>query len=162
MMNYDTIRFRRLFNRRRLTPQDGCLLWPANQLDADGYGLLKYKGGADGRQVKAVRAHRLSYLLNRGPIPEDMEILHSCDNPRCVSPFHLSVGTRLENEQDKARKGRTPRGQQKSALLTDEQAQDVLNRYRDGESITLLALEHDIPYKTCEAICLRTRWKYLK
>lgn len=158
-MSYNTPRFLRLFRLRTLTKtESGCWEWPLNQRNEGGYGELRYKVGG---VVKKVKAHRLSYILFKGEIPEGLEIMHQCDNACCVNPDHLKPGTHMENEQDKVAKGRSLRGEDKSADLSDELAQSILDRYRDGESIRLLALEHDIPYKTCEAICHRRRWKYL-
>ena len=57
-----------------------------------------------------VYAHRVSYELERGPIPEGHDVMHACDTPLCVNPHHLSVGTRVDNMQDAARKGRTWKG----------------------------------------------------
>lgn len=159
-MDYNTSRFRRLFDNRVLNVTDKeCWEWPARQRDEWGYGLLRYK---EAGVVKKIRAHRLSYILHHGPIPQGLEIRHSCHNPACVNPAHLSVGTRLDNERDKVEAGRTPRGQQKSALLSNEQAQELLDRYRDGEPLRLLALEFDVPYKTAEALVSGRRWSYLR
>lgn len=69
-----------------------------------GYGRTKYKG-------EAWMAHRLMYTLTNGPIPDGMVLLHKCDNPCCVNPEHLSVGTQKDNMDDCRAKGRLgPRG----------------------------------------------------
>lgn len=77
---------------------DGCWNWTA-RLDKDGYGSIKHNH-------KVLRAHRVSWQLFRGEIPEGMYACHSCDNPRCVKPSHLFLGTPADNMQDRDRKGR--------------------------------------------------------
>ena len=68
---------------------------------SDGYGKLKIAG-------KTVRAHRAYYMDYVGPIPDELWVLHRCDNPMCVNPEHLYVGTQLDNERDKDIRGRRP------------------------------------------------------
>jgi len=78
-------------------------------LTSKGYGRIKYK-------QRTVRAHRLSYMFAKGPIPDGMMVLHSCDNPRCINPDHLRVGTARDNWNDCVSRGRTPRS---NAIITD-------------------------------------------
>lgn len=82
----------------------GCWLWMRWCLPR-GYGMSYCLE----RKVK-VLAHRHSWELSRGPIPKGMCVCHHCDNPRCVRPSHLFIGTRKDNMQDCKSKGRTWRG----------------------------------------------------
>lgn len=75
-----------------------CLVWQGN-LNGHGYGFCKIDG-------KVWLAHRYSYLINKVEIPEGLCVMHSCDNPACINPEHLSLGTHEENMLDKVRKGR--------------------------------------------------------
>ena len=90
---------------RRAGPGE-CWLWTA-AAGTDGYGRLRVK--RDGQWSHA-RAHRLSWELHRGAIPADLGVLHRCDNPRCVNPEHLFLGTDAENVSDKVAKNRQARG----------------------------------------------------
>lgn len=66
--------------------------------------------------VAKMAAHRFSWELSNGPIPTGMWVLHHCDNPRCVRPDHLFLGTRLDNIRDMQAKGRLRNGWMGKAL----------------------------------------------
>lgn len=85
-------------NRHSERAPSGCLLWTASTRK-DGYGQLGFSG-------KNWAAHRAHYAAVVGPIPENMCLLHACDNHRCIELSHLSVGTKAENTADMVRKGR--------------------------------------------------------
>lgn len=83
---------------------DGCWLWtgPHNRC---GYGLFWLSRGSR-RESRLVLAHRVAYSLEYGAIPDGFLICHHCDNPGCVRPDHLFLGTSRDNTQDMIRKGR--------------------------------------------------------
>ncbi len=77
-----------------------CWLWTAGLSEGDrGYGLIGSPVGTD-------HAHRVSWVMENGPIPVGMHVLHTCDNPSCVRPDHLWLGTNDDNIIDRIRKGR--------------------------------------------------------
>lgn len=79
----------------------GCIVWTAHK-DKKGYGRLATSGGE-------VLAHRIAYAMHFGAFPRNLHVLHRCDNPSCVNPHHLFLGTNQDNMADKVRKGRTSR-----------------------------------------------------
>jgi hypothetical protein len=88
----------RLWSRAVKQP-NGCWEFSGNR-HVQGYGVIRHEG-------RSRRAHRVAYELAHGPIPERMVVMHSCDNPPCINPEHLSVGTVAENNRDRQNKGRS-------------------------------------------------------
>ena len=80
-------------------PNSGCWLW-MKKSSRRGYGVFIIS------QYKQILAHRASWMAYRGVIPDGIFVCHKCDNPCCVNPYHLFLGTALDNAQDMLRKGR--------------------------------------------------------
>lgn len=98
-------------------PWSGCWIWTRATFHAD-YGCIQWIR-PDG-QRKLTGIHRVAYTLTKGPIPQGMEVMHSCDVRCCGNPDHLSLGTRLDNMRDAARKGRNV-----AAQLKPDQVREV-------------------------------------
>jgi len=109
-----------MFWKKILKPVDSeCWLWSGSK--QDGYGMLY------------LPAHRLSYILHKGPIPPGKVIMHSCDNPPCVNPDHLSLGDQADNVADRHRKGRTYR------RLNAERVNEIRRLYSTGMTMQKIA-----------------------
>lgn len=97
--------FQQRFEKYMSKPnQDGCRLWLGGK-----YGSLKYGAFQIGVK-KTGLAHRISYELYINKIPTGMYVMHICDNPPCVEPSHLKIGTHEDNMRDMAQKGRSNKG----------------------------------------------------
>lgn len=83
---------------------EGCWLWTAST--RNGYGQI----ALGGRGNPVLYAHRVSYEMHHGPIPDGLVVMHTCDVRSCVRPDHLTVGTQAENLADMVAKGRSYRG----------------------------------------------------
>jgi hypothetical protein len=88
----------------------------------------------------SIMAHRFSWEIHVGEIPSNLEVLHSCDNTRCVNPKHLFLGTQKDNVQDMLQKGRGNRGGR--YRFSPKQASVIKERYMKGES-TMCSLAYE-------------------
>ncbi len=96
---------RERFNEKWLgEPNSGCWLWQGHY-HKDGYGWLDIGSRTDGTRGQ-ILAHRLSWQIHFGPIPDGLGVLHKCDTPPCVRPEHLFLGTQKANMTDAAAKQR--------------------------------------------------------
>jgi len=100
-----------LAERSRRDPTTGCLLWTwavTSGVKSHGYGVVRAGG-------KNKLAHRVSYEITYGPIPDGLDVLHRCDTPACIEPTHLFLGNDDDNMADMVAKGRQARGERSGA-----------------------------------------------
>ena len=97
-----------------------CWEWKAYL--EDGYGRFLFGG-------KMERTHRVSWVLHFGNLPEDKQVLHSCDNRKCVNPNHLFLGTNHDNVLDRNKKERQARGEKNNHKLTEDQIREIRNLF---------------------------------
>lgn len=139
---------------------DGCWEWQAFVQPNSGYGTITVDG-------KSLRAHRVSYELNIGPIPVGLHVLHTCDNPRCVRPDHLFTGNQGDNVRDMHAKGRHRGGNRPGeghpqAKLTDADVAAIRQRYlpRDGSGAQIMR-EYGISSSHLSHIVSRKLWRHV-
>ena len=129
----------------------GCL--------ACGYGLMRVSG--ENGRWRMEGSHRVSYRLMRGAIPDGMCVLHHCDNPRCVNPNHLFLGTRGDNARDKAAKGRARGEWHPQHILTEKSVREIRNRRAAGEPLKELAKDYGIALCTVSAVFHGRLWSHI-
>jgi hypothetical protein len=142
--------------------QESCWFWTGAKNEL-GYGYIDVQG-------RQSLAHRVSYELQIGPIPAGLLVLHECDNPSCINPTHLTVGTQSKNMRDKLKRGRAnnPRGEAHwmygkseglpSAKLNWKSVREIRERYASGEVQTALAAKYGVGQGTISSIVRNETW----
>jgi hypothetical protein len=130
----------------KVIKQEGCWRWTANK--HKGYGMIRLGG----TQPK-VAASRVSWIIHFGGIPDNLHVLHRCDNPECTNPEHLFLGTHADNMRDKEEKQRArPEGWLESCKesarrrkrLTHAQEANIRNLHAAGASIHGLSRMYEV------------------
>ena len=148
--------------RAKINPVTGCWEWIGTK--RNGYGRTMTGSRTDGTR-KSISAHRLSYQLFKGNIPQGCVVCHKCDNPCCINPDHLFAGTVQENVSDRERKGRNkpPKGACNGRAKLSEK--DVLaartERIDRGTSYQALAKKYGVAKKTIMDAVKGVNWKHL-
>jgi hypothetical protein len=134
-----------------------CWLWFSGK-PSPHYGRFKVGNGQ-------VPAHRYSYELHYGPIPEGMYVCHRCDTPSCVNPHHLFLGTALDNTLDSINKNRwnSPVGEQHhAAKLTEDAVHLIRELASKGVSQPAIALRFSVGQGVISRIVRRKAWKHIE
>lgn len=130
-----------------------CWEWQASK-SPQGYGHF---GAGDG----VTKAHRYSYILHNGPIPEGMHVCHRCDNPPCVNPAHLWLGTANDNNADKVAKGRAYRGEAHQFAKLTHDAVRWIRKNSPAMSSAAMARELGLCDETVRQVVKGHTWKHV-
>ena len=142
-----------------------CWIWIAargyfNGKKGAGYGRFLIGSRRDGTN-RPVYAHRLAWELSNGDIPDGMFVLHKCDNPSCVRPDHLFLGTHDDNMKDMASKMRSCVGQKHRDVILDEgKVKEIRMRYKRGNG-PKLAEEYGVSIQTLYAALKGRSWGHI-
>lgn len=136
-----------------------CWNWIATR-SGNGYGSIKYLG-------KDCGAHRVSWILASGEIPKGMFVLHRCDNPPCVNPKHLFLGTNADNMRDMQQKGRalggTNRGEAHGrSVLKEKQVKEIrrIGKNKKYPQYKIAEMFSTSP-QNISRILAKLRWKHI-
>lgn len=156
--NYTTKQVARFWSRVSKAPHSkGCWEWQG-QTDKGGYGTISIND-------RNKRAHRMSYELAYGELPAELDVLHTCDNPTCVNPSHLFLGTDVDNMRDKVAKDRQCKGESHGmSKLTEEQVLEIRRRYKryaKVDNTVTLAREFGVHQSRIFDIVNRKKWKHI-
>lgn len=140
-------------------PMSGCWLWTA-QVDRDGYGRVRIH---DSRRWLAARSHRAAWLIYRGPISAGKFVLHACDNPSCVNPDHLTLGTHRDNMSEMRSRNRQAVGDRVAiSRLTSRQVREIRRRLATLERHATIAQDFGVTHRTISDIHLGRTWRHLR
>lgn len=129
----------------------GCIRFTGH-LDREGYGRIMVA------RVKYM-AHRLAYSINNGPIPDGYVVRHKCDNPSCINPEHLEVGTQADNIADKVSRGRQARGSGVGrAILTEESVREIRS---SPLKVSELSILYGVSVVSIRNILRRKTWQHV-
>lgn len=127
-----------------------CWIW-IKTLNHNGYGTVKSN----------LFAHRFSYEIHFGKIPEGLFVLHKCDTPSCVNPEHLFIGTIGDNNRDKKEKNRDPKGSRHwNTHLSESDADEIRTMVRSGVPQREIGIKFGIHQSTVSNIKTMTTWKH--
>lgn len=135
----------------------GCWHWTGSMEKRWGYGRLRIG-------TRSHKAHRFSYLLHFGQIPNGLLVCHHCDNRRCVNPEHLFLGTHKDNLDDMARKGRkaVKRGEASHyAKLNSRQVSEIRALRSQGNTLAQIAKDFGVCFQTVSHIVNRKTWAHI-
>lgn len=138
------------FEEKLIGAPDSKSCWLTNfSLDKDGYVQLSFN-------KKKLKGHRISYQLYKGDIGKGLKVLHSCDNPGCVNPKHLFLGTSKDNTQDMIRKNRNRKSYFKRSPASQELIEKIKLMYiYEGYSKKQIGIILDRPRTSINSILKR-------
>lgn len=143
----------RIRKNTEVNQKTGCWEWTASKTSS-GYGKIFVVG-----RLRA--AHRVSYELRHGPIQDGMHVLHRCDNPSCINPDHLFLGTDADNAADKVAKGRQPRGSwHYKAKISEDDVLAILSA--KNEAPKNLAMQFGVSPSTISLIRSGKIWSHVR
>lgn len=147
----------RFYNAFEFDLNGGCWLWFGAMINGTGYGSISHNS-------KNIAAHRLSWEIHHGPIPDGLCVCHHCDVRACVNPDHLFLGTHADNMHDKDRKGRGGYllGEENhSSKLKARDIPIILDRLRQGQTCRQIGDSYGLTECAINAIRRGKSWRHI-
>jgi hypothetical protein len=138
---------------------EGCLEFNGHR-DTYGYGIVA-SGSRGTPSYRRVKAHRLAWEREHGEIPSGMCVLHSCDNPPCVNPKHLFLGTQRDNAKDRYRKGRSAKGENHGRSKLDAEAVREIRELRGKMSQERIGRRFGVAQTVISRVQRREIWRHV-
>jgi hypothetical protein len=155
---WDGVR-RRFWAKVRCAETAHCWLWQGSRTSNGRYGQFSWTERYG--RTQPIGAHRAAYELTHGvELEKGQQVLHSCDRPLCVNPFHLWVGTHTANMQDASAKGRLHAPRPSRQKVTDAQCEEVIALVRSGMTLQTVADRFGVSRMTISHICSGKRRQY--
>ena len=156
MAEYDSNAIARFWAKVDNRGPEKCWPWIGSTKRGGGYGCFSHCGRLE-------VSSRVSWKLHFGPIPSGLLICHSCDNPPCVNPAHLFLGTDAENSADRGAKGRQYIGSQVTVSKLNEAAiREIRSRSARGEPTRELCNHFKVHKNTINRAIARITWRHVQ
>ena len=153
--NYDEDVKKKLLSSIKIN-ENGCWEWQKAK-HRQGYGHCPYKR-------KCLLAHRVSWMVFKGNLPDDILVCHHCDNPPCINPDHLFLGTDKDNTLDHIKKGKSKKSRGENhyfSKLTEKEVKEMRKMRERKIKIKDISRKFNIHVSTAKNICLRKSWKHV-
>lgn len=148
---------KRFWEKVKILSKNACWEWQA--------GKFHYGHGQFSLKRKNFKAHRISYILTKGSIPNGKCVLHKCDNPPCCNPSHLYVGTQKDNAQDRKKRGRqnSQKGSKHSQCIFDEKIVLKIRKSFSGKrgEYGSIAKKYGVDRKTIFNLITKRSWNHI-
>lgn len=146
----------KMLYEKNVIRQEGCWDWK---------GYIARTGYAEigrSKNFHEKNAHRISWMIHKGNIPEGMYICHKCDNPKCTNPDHLFIGTHQDNDKDRDEKGRNVKGEDvESSILKDQDIKEIKTLLTQGKSCLEISRKYDVSHDAIKRINKNETWKHI-
>lgn len=143
---------------KHVNKSEGCWNWRGSFIGTMGYGQFKFNTG----EAWSYRyAHRVSWVIHNGLIPEGRLVLHDCDNPKCVRPDHLFLGSHADNMTDAKIKGRTAKGERTNRNKLNAEQVSEIRTLQGTATHREIGILYGVKPSTIDQIMSGKHWKHL-